>query len=205
MNFVGLTAENGRKLLLTLAFIAAFTLLSRGLQALMRRLLAHHHNGRVRFWSQQGILVATTLLLLLAIVSIWFDDPQRLTTAMGLVTAGLAFALQRVVTAVAGYFVILRGSVFSVGDRIVMGGVRGDVIALGFIRTTIMEMGQLPITYTTDRARAEQILLAAAERHTVRLTELSEEALAELRRRYFVETAGLKPRVYLQLTDNWLQ
>jgi small-conductance mechanosensitive channel len=48
------------------------------------------------------------------------------------------------VTAVAGYFVILRGSTFNVGDRIVMGGVRGDVIALGFTQTTIMEMGQPP-------------------------------------------------------------
>jgi len=56
--------------------------------------------------------------------------------------AGLAFALQKVITAVAGYFVILRGKTFNVGDRIVMGGVRGDVIALGFMQTTIMEMGQ---------------------------------------------------------------
>jgi small-conductance mechanosensitive channel len=40
--------------------------------------------------------------------------------------------------------VILRGNIFSVGDRITMGGVRGDVIALGFIQTTIMEMGQPP-------------------------------------------------------------
>ena len=44
-------------------------------------------------------------------------------------TAGLAFALQNVVTSFAGYFVILRGKTFNVGDRIVMGGVRGDVIA----------------------------------------------------------------------------
>lgn len=63
---------------------------------------------------------------------------------MGLITAGLAIALQRVITAVAAYFVILRGNVFNVGDRIAMAGVRGDVIALGYTRTTIMEMGSLP-------------------------------------------------------------
>ena len=51
---------------------------------------------------------------------------------------------QRVITAVAGYFVILRGKTFNVGDRIVMGGVRGDVIALSFMQTKIMEMGQPP-------------------------------------------------------------
>jgi small-conductance mechanosensitive channel len=38
----------------------------------------------------------------------------------------------------------LRGKTFSVGDRIVMGGVRGDVISLGFVQTTILEMGQPP-------------------------------------------------------------
>ena len=93
-----------------------------------------------------------TVLLLLGLASIWFDDPTRLTTALGLVTAGLAFALQRVVTALAGYVLILRGKTFNVGDRIVMGGVRGDVIALGFIQTTIMEMGQPPPVQNADPA-----------------------------------------------------
>ena len=92
------------------------------------------------------------MLLLLGVVSIWFDDPARLATALGLVTAGLAFALQKVVTALAGYFVILRGKTFNVGDRIVMGGVRGDVIALGFLQTTIMEMGQPPAVQEADPA-----------------------------------------------------
>jgi small-conductance mechanosensitive channel len=69
-----------------------------------------------------------------------------------LVTAGLAFALQKAVTAVAGYFVILRGNTFNVGDRIVMGGVRGDVIGLSFTQTTIMEMGQPAAVQSADPA-----------------------------------------------------
>ena len=84
------------------------------------------------------------MVLILGILSIWFNDPTRLATAFGLVSAGLAFALQQVVTSFAGYFVILRGNTFTVGDRISMGGVRGDVMRLGFIQTTIMEMGQPP-------------------------------------------------------------
>ena len=88
--------------------------------------------------------MAAALLIFLGLVSIWFGDPTRLATAFGLVSAGLAFALQRVVTALAGYIVILRGNTFTVGDRIAMGGVRGDVIALGFIQTTLLEMGSTP-------------------------------------------------------------
>ena len=107
----------------------------------------------VRFWTRQAVNLAFALLLLLGFLSIWFDDPTRLATGLGLVTAGLAFALQKVITAVAGYFVILRGDTFSVGDRITMGGVRGDVIKLGFIKTTIMEMGQPPSVQTADPAQ----------------------------------------------------
>ncbi|HXH29271.1 MAG TPA: mechanosensitive ion channel domain-containing protein [Bacteriovoracaceae bacterium] len=54
----------------------------------------------------------------------------------------LAFALQKVVTSFAGYFMIMRGNTFSVGERITMGGIRGDVIELNFLQRTIMEMGQ---------------------------------------------------------------
>lgn len=44
------------------------------------------------------------------------------TTGIGLITAGLAFALQQVIISLAGYFVILRGDTFTVGDRITLGG-----------------------------------------------------------------------------------
>jgi small-conductance mechanosensitive channel len=39
---------------------------------------------------------------------------------------------------------LLRGKTFDVGDRITTGGVRGDVLVLGFTQTRIMEMGKPP-------------------------------------------------------------
>ncbi len=101
-------------------------------------------------------------------LSIWFDGPNRLATALGLVTAGLAFALQRVITALAGYLVILRGRTFNVGDRIVMGGVRGDVVALGFMQTTILEMGQPPPVQS-----AEPAVWVASRQYTGRVVTVS--------------------------------
>ena len=108
------------------------------------RAVRDHKSVRAVFWTRQGIALVTLIILALGLLSIWFNDPSRLASVMGLITAGIAVALQRVITAVAGYFVILRGRTFTIGDRITMGGVRGDVIALGFIQTTIMEMGQPP-------------------------------------------------------------
>ncbi len=152
IKFVGINPENGQKLLLTVGIIVAITLLRLFLRWLTNLVLGGNPQSRARFWTRQGITLFTALVLTLGILSIWFDDPTRLTTAMGLVTAGLAFALQKVVSSFAGYFVILRGKNFSVGDRISMGGVRGDVIALGFIQTTIMEMGQPPAVQSADPA-----------------------------------------------------
>jgi len=81
---------------------------------------------------------------------VWVEDTARLATVGGLIGAGVAFALQKVITAFAGYLVILRGRTFTVGDRITMGGVRGDVISLGFLQTRILEMGEPPAVQTSD-------------------------------------------------------
>jgi small-conductance mechanosensitive channel len=143
VRLVGVNAENGIKLLFSLSFMVAVVLGGRALRQMARR-LSRTQDRPVGFWADQGLKLASAVILILGLLSIWFEDPTRLTTALGLVTAGLTFALQRVVTAVAGYFVILRGRTFDIGDRIVMGGVRGDVIALDFTQTTIMEMGQPP-------------------------------------------------------------
>lgn len=144
VKLVGINAENNRKLLFTLVFILFAVTLGRILRAVTALLLQGRHNERIGFWVRQAISITTVLVLIVGLVSTWFDDPTRLATAFGLISAGLAFALQKVVTAVAGYFVILRGKTFNVGDRITMGGVRGDVIGLSFTQTTIMEMGQAP-------------------------------------------------------------
>ncbi|HEY5314194.1 MAG TPA: mechanosensitive ion channel domain-containing protein, partial [Pirellulales bacterium] len=152
IKLVGLNAQNGGKLLFSLLYVVVVLVLSRLLRWLARLVLRGRAHERVKFWIGQGINLTTAVLTVIGLVSIWFDDPTRLATAMGLVTAGLAFALQKVVTALAGYTVILRGKTFSIGDRIRMGGVRGDVIALSFIQTTIMEMGQPPEVQTDEPA-----------------------------------------------------
>jgi small-conductance mechanosensitive channel len=144
VKLIGATPENAHKLVLTIAVIVGVWLVG----AILRRVLAAIGHGidspRFRFWTQQGLSILLFLIVVVGTLSVWFDDPGRLSTAFGLVTAGIAFALQRVITAVAGYFVILRGKTFNVGDRIVMGGVRGDVISLSFMQTKIMEMGESP-------------------------------------------------------------
>jgi small-conductance mechanosensitive channel len=150
VRLVGATPDNARKLLLSIAVVAAllcFIWIGRRIADAIGGAVG---STRLGFWSRQAASIVGAAALLLALVSIWSDDPTRLTTAAGFVTAGIAFALQRVITETAGYFVILRGKTFNVGDRIVMGGVRGDVIGLTFMQTKIMEMGQPPAEGAED-------------------------------------------------------
>jgi small-conductance mechanosensitive channel len=255
IRLVGINADNGKKLLFSVALVVVLVLLSKLLRAIVHAFPGGLRNERVKFWTRQGIRLTVAVLGVVGLLSIWFEDPARLGTFVGLVTAGVAFALQRVVTALAGYLLILRGKTFNVGDRITMGGVRGDVVALGFLQTTIMEMGQppavqsadpamwvksrqytgrivtvtndkvfdqpifnytrefpciweeltIPIPYKADRTRAEQILLDAARRHTLDVSQLGEDELKELERRYVMRRADVRPRVYWRMTDNWLE
>lgn len=147
VKLLGVNYDDGRKLLLTLGFIALLYVLNRVL-----RFLAEKFGGArqvTSFWTRQGISIAIFFCGLLGLVSIWFNSPARFAEVAGLVGAGIAFAMQKVITSFAGYFVILRGKTFNVGDRIRMGGVRGDVIALNFIQTVVMEMGE-PLAGESD-------------------------------------------------------
>ena len=254
VKLVGVNAENAKKLLFSMVFVLCVMLVGRFLPWLAHRRTWDSASKRFAFWTHQGISIAVAITLVIGLISIWFNNPATLTTAAGIVTAGLAFALQRVITAFAGYLVILRGKTFSVGDRITMGGIRGDVIALTFLQTVVMEMGQpaegdagdpmwvqarqytgrivrvsnavifdnpvynytrefpyiweelrVPIPYTADRNRAEQILLEAARKYTTKVAELGEAALKALEERYVMKRSELEPEVYWRLTDNWIE
>jgi len=152
VHLLGINAQTGHKLALTIAFVAAAWIVGLVLRRALAFIGNSTHSERFRFWSQQVAAILLAAALVLGVLSIWFDNPARLGSAFGLVAAGLAFAMQRVVTSFAGYLLILRGKTFNVGARIVMGGVRGDVISLSFMQTKIMEMGQPPPVQDADPA-----------------------------------------------------
>jgi small-conductance mechanosensitive channel len=79
-------------------------------------------------------------ILLLSIV--FSDKLGGLTVALGVAGAGIAFALQEVIVSFAGWIAITFGAFYKTGDRIQLGGIKGDVMDIGVLRTTIMETGQ---------------------------------------------------------------
>lgn len=76
------------------------------------------------------------------IASIFSDRLTGLTVTFGVAGAGIAFALQEVIASVAGWAALSFGAFYRTGDRIQLGGIRGDVIDIGVLRTTVMEVGE---------------------------------------------------------------
>ena len=62
-------------------------------------------------------------------------------TALGVAGAGIAFALQEVIVSIAGYITVFTSNFYRVGDRVQLGGIKGDVIDIGLLRTTLMQIG----------------------------------------------------------------
>jgi small-conductance mechanosensitive channel len=83
-----------------------------------------------------GYLAGVAVLL-----TVFSDRLGGLTVVFGVAGAGVAFALQEVIASVAGWVAISFGNFYSPGDRVQLGGIKGDVIDIGVLRTTLMELG----------------------------------------------------------------
>lgn len=93
------------------------------------------------YFTKKIVMNTIYLIIFLIIVFTFSDRVSGVYTTLGLAGAGITFALREVIVSFAGWFAILFGDFFKVGDRVLLGGIKGDVIDLGVLRTTIMEIG----------------------------------------------------------------
>lgn len=98
------------------------------------------NDNRYRAKKFSGFIGFILTIILISIV--YSDKLGGLTVAFGVAGAGIAFALQEVIASFAGWLAIMFGSFYKTGDRVQLGGIKGDVMDIGVLRTTIMEVGQ---------------------------------------------------------------
>lgn len=96
----------------------------------------------VRYRARKGLTFLGYLAAFLFLTVVFRNQLGGLTVAFGVAGAGIAFALQEVITSVAGWVAIAFGGFYRTGDRVQLGGIRGDVIDIGLLRTTLMECGE---------------------------------------------------------------
>jgi small-conductance mechanosensitive channel len=165
----------------------------------------------------------------------------------GFTAVGLAVAFRKPLQAFAGFLAIVLGRRFARGDRIEMGGVRGEVLRIGPLTTTLVEapapdtaraadagkpggrlvvvsnsavfdgpvfkdagdfdyvFGEiaLPLKYDVDLRTAERVCLEAARAATMEVVHEASARLGAGPRSFAAE--DLEPRVYVRLTDNWIE
>lgn len=93
-------------------------------------------------------------LLLIVLIATFVSGLGSITLFAGLSTAGLAVALQNLLQAVVGYFVLIGKFGVRVGDRIQVAGVTGEVIDIGLVRLHLVEMNSGGGSQTTGRVVA---------------------------------------------------
>ena len=77
----------------------------------------------------------------LVVVSVLFANWYTAVFSFGLLSLVLGFALQAPVSSFLGWIYILTRAPYSVGDRIKIGGLAGDVIDVSYLDTTLWEFG----------------------------------------------------------------
>ncbi len=94
-----------------------------------------------RYNARRLVRSVAWIVVAIGLVFVWKPLGGNLGPALGLATAGIAFAMQEVIGAIAGWFNITFGGIFRVGDRVEMSGVQGDVIDISLLKTRLMEIG----------------------------------------------------------------
>jgi len=93
------------------------------------------HNAR-------KITLYTTVLSILALAAtFWLEGVRSMAVVISIIGAGLVVALQEVILCFAGWLLIIFKRPFSVGDRVEIGKIKGDVIDVRMFQTALLEVG----------------------------------------------------------------
>ncbi len=131
-----------RSLVLRLAIMAVVIALAVGFSELWRKAIFRYvQDGRRRhqFLLLQRILLWFAIAMIVAFG--FAAELGSLATFAGLLTAGVAVALQNVILSIAGYFFLIGKYGVRIGDRVQISGVTGEVVDIGLVRLHLMELG----------------------------------------------------------------
>jgi small-conductance mechanosensitive channel len=95
---------------------------------------------KAQFSFRRVIDIISTIIVFIALLMIWVEDPTILVVSTGILGAGLAIALQDVFRNLAGGILTMVTNIYRIGDRIEVNGKHGDVLGIGLFNTTLLEI-----------------------------------------------------------------
>lgn len=105
-----------------------------------RAIFRYVHEARRRYQFLLMRKIALWCGVALVLVFAFVTELGAVATFAGLITAGVALALQNVIVSMVGYFFLIGKYGIRVGDRVQVGAVTGEVVDIGLVRFHLMEV-----------------------------------------------------------------
>ena len=114
----------------------------------IRTLTARYIRTSQKSWTSQQrlrglgyIRTASIIIFLLGVVYLWGEAIQGLAVSVFAIAFAIVFSVKETCMNLNGAFLRLQGHAYEIGDRICLKGMRGDVIDISMLSTTLMEIG----------------------------------------------------------------
>lgn len=81
------------------------------------------------------------LIIGIAVIRIWFEGLHNFLTFLGIIAVGLTIVSKEIILNFVAFWVIIWRELFSIGDRVQVGDVVGDVTRKGILYFSVVEVG----------------------------------------------------------------
>jgi small-conductance mechanosensitive channel len=126
-------------LVAALVLLLSVVLLRLGLGRLIRRTRWANEELKLKWRAQVRMLIFVVLCF--GVLLIWGSELRTLALSLVAVAVALVIATKEWISCVMGSLFRFSSKSFSVGDRVEIGGIRGDVIDTGLVATKLLETG----------------------------------------------------------------
>lgn len=126
---------------LSLTFLS-FALVYLGYVVLSLMAKKYVQDDKTRYSLNKVLFILSLVAVVVIGIRIWVEETQSLLISYGILAAGLAIALQDVLRNFVGGVYIMISGMYRVGDRISIADTAGDVMDVGIMSTTLMEIGE---------------------------------------------------------------
>ena len=113
---------------------------------ILRRVASKRVTEADKLYSVRGFITRITLVIVVVYFVLVFSaggTARSVVTIFGLLGAGVAVALQDIISSFVAWFFVIGARGFRIGDRIRIGEVKGDVVDVGMLRSTVVTVQEI--------------------------------------------------------------
>lgn len=96
---------------------------------------------KTRYTAKKAVSILSIVFIVVLCLRIWVTDTSSLLVIIGIIAAAVALALQDVFKNIMGGILIIVSGYYRIGERISIDDTFGDVMDIGILNTTLMEIG----------------------------------------------------------------